>query len=79
MVKIRLRRCGRIHYPFYRVVVSDSKLTPTARVLETVGHYNPNTDPSEIDLNQDRIKSWLDQGAQMSPQVRNLWNKTRTG
>ena len=76
MVKIRLRRVGRKHTALYRVVVSDARSTPTARVLETVGFYDPNKEPSEINLDREKIQSWLDQGAQMSSQVRNLWLKT---
>jgi small subunit ribosomal protein S16 len=72
MLKIRLRRMGSTHSPFYRVVVSDSRRTPRASVLEEVGHYNPIADPVEIRIDGERVEYWVGKGAQMSPTVKRL-------
>jgi small subunit ribosomal protein S16 len=72
MLKIRLRRMGSNRRPVYRVVVSDSRQTPTAAVLEEVGFYNPRSNPAEVTLNRERIKYWLERGAQMSETVQSL-------
>ena len=72
MLKIRLRRMGSTHSPFYRVVVSDSRRTPRASVLEEVGHYNPISNPVEIRIDSERVEQWVAKGAQMSPTVKRL-------
>lgn len=72
MLKIRLRRMGSTHRPFYRIVVSDSRRTPFAAALEEVGHYDPKVEPKEIVLDRDRIEHWLSKGAQASPRVKQL-------
>jgi small subunit ribosomal protein S16 len=72
MLKIRLRRMGSNRRPVYRVVVSDSKRTPTATVLEEVGFYNPRTTPAEVKLDRERIEYWVGRGAQMSETVASL-------
>ncbi|MBP1621719.1 MAG: ribosomal protein [Acidobacteria bacterium] len=72
MLKIRLRRMGSNRRPVYRVVVSDSKRTPTGTVLEEVGFYNPRTSPAEVKLDRERITYWVGRGAQMSETVASL-------
>ncbi len=72
MLKIRLRRMGSTHTPFYRVVVSDSRRTPRAAVLEEVGHYDPVSKPPRIAIDGERIDHWVGQGAQLSPTVKKL-------
>ncbi len=72
MVKIRLRRMGTKHRPFYRVVVSDSRKTPRASALEEVGYYNPRSEPAEIKIDQERVEHWVGQGAQVSQSVLKL-------
>jgi small subunit ribosomal protein S16 len=72
MLKIRLRRMGSNRRPVYRVVVSDSKRTPTAAVLEEVGFYDPRTNPAGVKLNRERITYWVGRGAQMSETVASL-------
>ena len=72
MVKIRLRRMGSNRRPTYRVVVSDSRKTPTSAVIEEVGFYNPRSEPIEVRLDRDRIDYWVSQGAQLSDTVRSL-------
>lgn len=75
MLKIRLRRMGKTHAPFYRVVVSDSRRTPTASAVEEVGHYNPRPTPPEVKIDLSRVRYWVDQGALLSPTVKKLVQK----
>jgi small subunit ribosomal protein S16 len=63
---------GKIHAPFYRVVVVDSRKKRDGRVIEEVGVYDPTRDPSVIRIDSDRAQYWLSVGAQPSDQVRNL-------
>jgi small subunit ribosomal protein S16 len=72
MVKIRLRRTGSKKKPHYRVVVADSRTPRDGRFIEIVGHYNPRTDPSTVNVHEDRILYWLSVGAQPTDQVRKL-------
>ena len=71
-VRIRLKRIGKIHAPFYRVVVVDSRKKRDGRVIEEVGVYDPTREPSVIQIDSDRAQYWLSVGAQPSDQVRNL-------
>jgi small subunit ribosomal protein S16 len=79
MLKIRLRRMGKRHSPFYRVVVSDSRRTPTASAVDEVGHYDPQPTPPRLALNLDRLRYWQEQGAQLSPTVRRLMQRSESG
>lgn len=72
MLKIRLRRMGARHSPFYRVVVSDSRNTPTASAVEEVGHYDPTRNPAQVTLDTERVRYWVERGAQLSPTVKKL-------
>ena len=72
MVRIRLRRVGSRKNPIWRVVVADQRSPRDGRVIETVGRYNAQTDPSTIVLDEERIRSWLDRGAQPTATVRKL-------
>lgn len=72
MVKIRLRRMGAKKRPFYRVVVADSRSPRDGRFIESVGHYNPLTEPATIVLNQEKIGYWISKGAQPTDVVRKL-------
>jgi small subunit ribosomal protein S16 len=58
--------------PIWRVVVADQRSKRDGRVIETVGHYNAQTEPSTIVIDEDRVRAWLDRGAQPSPTVRKL-------
>ena len=58
-VQIRLTRVGSKKNPIYRVVVADSRSPRDGRFIEIVGRYNPQTDPSTIDLDEAKIKDWL--------------------
>jgi small subunit ribosomal protein S16 len=75
MLKIRLRRSGSTHSPFYRVVVSDSRLTPSAATVEQIGHYNPTKNPAEVKLDKARVEYWVGKGAQMTPTVKSLFKR----
>ncbi len=71
-VRIRLTRVGSKKNPIYRVVVADSRSPRDGRHIEIVGRYNPQTDPSTIDLDEVKIKDWLAKGAQPSQPVSRL-------
>jgi small subunit ribosomal protein S16 len=71
-VRLRLTRVGGRKDPIWRVVVADQRSPRDGRFIETVGQYNPQTDPSTIRLNEERIRDWLAKGAQPTPQVRKL-------
>jgi len=71
-VKIRLTRVGSKKNPIYRVVVADSRSPRDGRFIEIVGRYNPQTDPSTIDLDEAKIQDWLAKGAQPTESVARL-------
>jgi small subunit ribosomal protein S16 len=62
-VRIRLTRVGSKKNPIYRVVVADSRSPRDGRFIEIVGRYNPQTNPSTIDLDEPKITAWLAKGA----------------
>ena len=72
MVKIRLARFGRKKRPFYRIVVTDSRKRRDSGWIEVIGHYNPLTNPKQIDIDMERMNYWLGNGAQMSERVSKL-------
>ena len=72
MVKIRLRRMGARNRPYYRIVVSDSRLTARAEVLEELGSYDPVFNPPVLALDRERAKHWVALGALVSPTVKSL-------
>jgi len=67
-----LTRVGSKKNPIYRVVAADSRSPRDGKFLEIVGRYNPQTNPSTIELDEDKIKAWLDKGAQPTDSVRRL-------
>ena len=71
-VKIRLARHGAKKRPFYRIVAADSESPRDGRFLEKLGTYNPLQDPAKVDLNTDRVKYWIGQGATPSDTVRSI-------
>src|SRR4051812_49592469 len=71
-VRIRLTRIGGRKDPVWRVVVADQRSPRDGRVIETVGHYNAQTNPSTVDVDLDRVRAWVARGAQPTNQVRNL-------
>ena len=75
MVKIRLRRMGRKKRPFYRVIVADSRSPRDGRFIEEIGYYDPMKEPSEIKIDAEKAKKWLDNGAAPTETVRALLKK----
>lgn len=69
MVKIRLRRVGAKKQPAYRVVVAEAGAARDGRFIESIGHYNPRTDPPTIHIDRERALHWLRNGAQPSDAV----------
>jgi small subunit ribosomal protein S16 len=69
---MRLTRVGSKKNPIYRVVVADSRSPRDGRFIEIVGRYNPQTHPSTIELDADKVKSWIAKGAQPSNPVARL-------
>ena len=72
MLKIRLRRTGGTNAPAYRIVVSDSRRTPTAEVLEELGYYDPTKNPPLLSLDAEKAKVWISKGATASDTVKKL-------
>jgi len=72
-VRIRLTRVGATKQPTYRVVVADSRNARDGRSLETIGHYNPRSEPVEVSIDAERARKWLSQGAQPSDTVARLF------
>jgi small subunit ribosomal protein S16 len=71
-VRIRLTRKGTKKKPFYRIVVAHSEAPRDGKFLEIIGTYNPLTDPAEVTIDPERLRAWLDQGAQPTDTVRSL-------
>jgi small subunit ribosomal protein S16 len=78
-VRMRLTRVGSKKNPHYRVVVADSRSPRDGRFIEIVGRYNPQTDPSTIELDEDKVKAWLEKGAQPSQTVARLLKAKNIG
>ena len=74
-VKIRLKRMGSKKRPFYRIVVANSRSPRDGRFIETVGTYNPLTDPETVTLKEEKVMNWLNNGAQPSDTVRNILSR----
>ena len=71
-VRIRLTRVGATKQPTYRLVVADSRAARDGRALDTIGHYNPRTEPIELNVDAAKAKDWLAKGAQPSDTVKRL-------
>ena len=71
-VRIRLRRVGSRKNPIWRVVVADKRSPRDGRTIETIGHYDPQTEPSTIVLDEERAQHWLEHGAQPTRTVAQL-------
>ncbi len=74
-VKLRLKRMGAKKSPFYRIVAADSRSPRDGRFIETVGTYNPLTNPAEIKINEEVAMKWLRNGATPTDTVRNILSK----
>ncbi|MCD6182448.1 MAG: 30S ribosomal protein S16 [Candidatus Cloacimonetes bacterium] len=88
MVKLRLTRMGAINKPFYRIVAVDSRVKRDGKYIESVGYYDPKTDPLTLKVDIDKSIEWLKKGAQPTDTVRSLlkragvlekWHMIRTG
>ena len=71
-VRVRLTRVGSKKNPIWRVVVSDQRSPRDGRFIETIGHYNPQTDPSTILIDEERLQYWIARGAQPTNTVKQL-------
>ena len=71
-VRIRLKRMGAKKRPFYRVIVADARAPRDGRFIETLGTYNPLTNPAAVKLDPEKVRFWLARGAQPSDPVRNI-------
>ena len=72
-VKIRLRRMGQKKAPFYRIIVADSRSPRDGRCIDEIGTYNPGTDPSTFNIDEEAAKKWLANGAQPTEVVSKLF------
>jgi small subunit ribosomal protein S16 len=78
VLKIRLKRMGSRQAPFYRVVVSDGRRTPQSGVVESLGTYNPGTNPATVHLDVVKAEAWIKKGAHPSETVRSLLSKAKS-
>jgi small subunit ribosomal protein S16 len=78
-VKLRLTRVGSKKNPIYRIVAADSRSPRDGKFLEIVGRYNPQTDPSTIEVDEDKVKAWLDKGARPTESVARLLKAKNIG
>lgn len=74
-VRIRLTRVGATKQPSYRFVVADSRNARDGRSIETLGHYNPRTEPIEINVDAERAAYWMEKGAKPSATVERLFRR----
>ena len=72
MTVIRLTRMGRKKRPFYRIVVTDSRKRRDSGWIESIGYYDPMTEPATVKLDEERYNYWLSVGAQPSDRVKKL-------
>jgi len=75
MVKIRLQRVGKKKAPFYHIVVADSKSPRDGKIIEKIGTYDPMTKPSTIVLDNEKVATWIKNGAQPTETVKALIEK----
>ena len=71
-VRVRLTRVGSKKNPIWRVVVADQRSPRDGRFIETIGHYNPQTEPSTIVIDEERFRHWVSRGAQPTNTVKQL-------
>ena len=74
-VKIRLRRMGAKKAPFYRIVVADERYPRDGRFIEEIGYYDPTKEPTVVNLDDDKAKTWLKNGAQPTDTVKVILKK----
>ncbi len=69
---IRLRRVGKTKAPTYRVVIADSRAPRNGKFIESIGHYNPRSEPADLVVNADRARHWIKNGARPTATARSL-------
>ena len=74
-VKIRLRRMGAKKAPFYRIAVADERSPSDGRFIEEIGYYDPTKEPTVVNLDADKAKTWLKNGAQPTDTVKVILKK----
>ena len=72
MVKIRLQRVGKKKAPFYHIVVADSRSPRDGKIVEKIGTYDPMTEPSTINIDKEKVESWIKNGAKPTDSVKQL-------
>ena len=77
MLRIRLRRMGAKHRPYYRIVVSDGRRTPGGPFKEILGTYDPTRDPAAVKMDVPRTEEWIRKGAHPSTTVARLLDRVR--
>ena len=77
MVKIRLQRVGKKKAPFYHIVVADSKSPRDGKIIEKIGSYNPMTDPATVVLDNEKVATWIKNGAKPTDTVKALIEKAQ--
>ena len=75
MVKIRLQRVGKKKAPFYHIVVADSRRARDGRIIEQIGTYDPMTEPATVNLDAEKVATWIKNGAQPTDTVKALIEK----
>ena len=78
-VKIRLRRVGRKKQPSYRMIVTESENPRGGAYLDTVGYYNPQKRPAQLQIDLAKVDEWLRRGATLSETSESLVRKARRG
>jgi len=78
MVSIRLQRVGKRNSPFYRIVVTDSRVHAKGYVMDIVGHYSPVRD-EDFAVDLEKIEKWLSKGAKLTPRARSLVKRAKGG
>ena len=75
MVKIRLQRVGKKKAPFYHIVVADSRVSRDGKIVEKIGSYDPMTNPATIVLDNEKVATWIKNGAKPTDTVKALIEK----
>lgn len=77
MVKIRLQRQGAKKHPFYHIVVADSRSPRDGRIIEKIGTFDPMTDPATIVLDNEKVDTWIKNGAKPTDTVKAIIEKAK--
>ena len=75
MVKIRLQRAGKKKAPFYHIVIADSKSPRDGKIIEQIGTYDPMSEPSVLNLDNEKVEKWIKNGAKPTETVKRLIEK----